>query len=302
MPITESAISESNSEDGDMIDIYLLQQLVAFAEYGTLSAASEKLHTSQPAMTRSMKKIEDELGVSLFVRSKNHLALNETGLRAAEYARQVLSASMDFETKVRAYDRSLHTISIGYCAPVPQTVLTPIINSLFSGMTISADMMDDLQFLSNLENGVYQLAVVHEKPEGDAFFYKKCGHEDLFVSLDPSNPLTFYPEIHLKDLDGLSILLLQGIGFWSRMHKNQTPNTKYLVQTEYNSLLELTANSSFPVFASSYYIRRGETPSGRVNIPLADTECHTDYYLVCLSENAEKYKSLFERVNETTVS
>ena len=83
-----------------MIDIYLLQQLVAFADFGTLSAASEKLHTSQPAMTRSMKKLEDELGSSLFIRRKNRLSLNDTGLHAAEYARQVLSASRDFEAKI----------------------------------------------------------------------------------------------------------------------------------------------------------------------------------------------------------
>lgn len=103
-----------------MIDIRLLEQLAAFAEHGTLSAASEILHISQPTLTRSMKQLEDELGVTLFVRSKNHLSLNETGIRAAEYAKQVLLADQDFEAKVKAYGRSLHTISIGYCAPVPQ--------------------------------------------------------------------------------------------------------------------------------------------------------------------------------------
>ena len=301
MPISESAISKSNSEVERMIDIYLLQQLVAFADFGTLSAASEKLHTSQPAMTRSMKKLEDELGISLFIRRKNHLSLNDTGLHAAEYARQVLSASRDFEAKIRAYDRSLHTISIGFCAPVPQTVLTPIINNVFSGMTISSNMMDDAQFLSNLENGIYQLAVMHEEPAGNQFYYKKCGHEDLFVSLDPSNPLAFYPEIHLKDLDGLSILLLQDIGFWSKIHREQTPSSNYLIQTEYNSLQELTANSTFPVFASSYYIHRGEMPSGRINIPITDPECHTDYYLVCLRDNYAKYNTLFNRISDSTI-
>ena len=68
-----------------MIEIRLLEQLAAFAEYGTLSMAAEKLHTSQPALTRSMKKLEDELGIDLFIRSKNHLELNETGRKAAEY-------------------------------------------------------------------------------------------------------------------------------------------------------------------------------------------------------------------------
>ena len=47
-----------------MIEMYLLEQLVAFAQTGTLSGASEKLHISQPALSNSMKKIEDILGVS----------------------------------------------------------------------------------------------------------------------------------------------------------------------------------------------------------------------------------------------
>lgn len=39
-----------------MIEIYLLEQLKAFHDCGTLSAASEQLHLSQPALSRSMKK------------------------------------------------------------------------------------------------------------------------------------------------------------------------------------------------------------------------------------------------------
>ena len=76
-----------------MVEIHLLEQLAAFAEYGTLSTAADKLHTSQPALTRSMKKLEDELDVSLFIRKKNHLELNETGRHAAEYARRGITAN-----------------------------------------------------------------------------------------------------------------------------------------------------------------------------------------------------------------
>ena len=273
-----------------MIEIHLLEQLAAY-----------KLHTSQPALTRSMKKLEDELGVSLFLRKKNHLALNETGLHAAEYARRVLEADKDFESRVRAFDRSLHTLSIGFCAPVPQAVLTPLINSIFEGMTISADMADDAVFLQKLENGTYQLAVTHFLPENALFYSKKCGHEDLFISLAPGNPLTFYPEIHLEDLDGLSILLLSRIGFWANVHRDKTPNSNYLLQIESDSFAELVTNSSYPAFSSSYYIRRGETISGRMNISIADPECHTDYYLVCLASEKEKYKALFDTITEKTI-
>ena len=54
--ISDSCISNVNSEE-EMIDIYILQQLVAYTDCVTLSAAAEKLHTVQPAMTRSMLRM-----------------------------------------------------------------------------------------------------------------------------------------------------------------------------------------------------------------------------------------------------
>jgi len=47
-----------------MIETYLLEQFEAFARCGTLLKASEELHISQPSLSRSMKKLENELGVS----------------------------------------------------------------------------------------------------------------------------------------------------------------------------------------------------------------------------------------------
>ena len=285
-----------------MIEIRLLEQLAAFAEYGTLNAAAEALHTSQPTLTRSMKQLEEELGVTLFTRSKNHLALNETGEHAAEYARHVLEADRDFEAKVRAYDRSLHTLSIGYCAPVPQMVMTPIINNIFSGMTISADMEEDGRFEQRLADSTYQLAVMHYRPENDMFYCKKCGSEKLYISLASGSPLSFYPELHLKDLNGLSILLLSRIGFWADVHRDKTPDSKYLLQVEESSFSELAENSQYPMFSSSYFINRGETVPGRINIPLADPECSTDYYLVCLASDKDKYIKLFNYIDQGTIS
>ena len=279
----------------------MLEQLKTFAECGTLSAAADILNTSQPSLTRSMKRMEDELGVVLFTRSKNHLGLTQTGKMAAQYAAQLLSVTQDFEGRVRAYDRSLHTIYVGYCAPVPQSVLTPIINNTFAGMTISADMTDDSDFLNKLQNGTYQLAVTHFEPDKSVFYSKKIGHEQLYISLTPGNPLSFYPEIHLKDLNGLTILLLNRIGFWSAVHREKTPNTKYLLQVEDDSFREIASNSQYPVFSSSFFINRGETFPDRINIPIVDKECSTDFYLVCMLSEKPKYDELIKHVNENTI-
>lgn len=190
-----------------MIEISLWEQLTAFAEEGTLSKAAERLHTSQPALTRSMKKLEMELGIPLFRRSKNHMTLNDTGRLAVTYARQLMEQDRELVLRLKAYDRSLHTISLGFCAPVPQMVLTPMINDFYEGMTISADMKDDCDFPSRLLDGTYQLAVTHFPLDKEEFYCRKCGEEQLFLSVPPDSSLAFYPEIRLSDLNGLSVLL-----------------------------------------------------------------------------------------------
>lgn len=53
-----------------MIELYELRQFAAFASAGTLLEAAEVLHLSQPALSRNMKKLEEDLGIPLFIRKK----------------------------------------------------------------------------------------------------------------------------------------------------------------------------------------------------------------------------------------
>lgn len=284
-----------------MPELKLYEQLAVFASCGTLSAAAEALHTSQPALSRSMKQLEEELGVKLFVRSKNKLSLSPAGEKAAEYANQLIRFAEDTEERIRAYDKSLHTLSVGFCAPVPQNVLTPVIGAAFSGMTISFEMCDDAPFRERLLGGAYQLAVTHFAPEDERLYSKKVGHEDLFVAVVPQHPLAGKKSVSLSDLDGLSILLYQDIGFWAGMHRIQTPQTRYLHQQDRATFNDIAMHSPYPIFASGYYLSRGQRPAGRIIIPIENPEAHTDYFLVCLASEKEKYRDLFARVDEQTI-
>ena len=284
-----------------MIETNLLAQFTAFARAGTLTQAAQDLHTSQPALTRAMKKLEEELGVPLFVRSKNHLELTQTGRYAVYYAQRVLQENQDFCDRVRSYDRSLHTLSIAYCAPVPQMVLTPLLNSLFQGMTLSADMKDDDSFSEGLRRQTYQLAVMHTRPDSGDFFVRKCGSEKLYLSVRASDPLAFYPEVRLQDLDGRAILLFSHIGFWMNITREKTPHARYLLQIQRDTFRELTEHSDYPCFSSSCFLRQGQKIPGRMNISLADPECQTDYYLVCLKSEQKRYEKLFQQINDRTI-
>ena len=68
-------------------------------------------------------------------------------------------------------------------------------------MTLSADMKDDADFFAKLLDRTYQLAVTHTPPEdANVFHAKKCGHEDLFLSLPTTSPLAFHPRLQLDHL------------------------------------------------------------------------------------------------------
>mgnify|MGYP002466704838 CR=1 FL=1 len=78
-----------------MFDLYQLEQLLMIAERGTLSGAAEQQHLSQSALSRSMQRLEREIGVPLFLRRKNRIELNENGRLAVEYAKKILDQTHD---------------------------------------------------------------------------------------------------------------------------------------------------------------------------------------------------------------
>ena len=120
-----------------MLDLYELEQLAAFGEYGTLSRAAEQLHISQPTITRSMRHLEDEFGVPLFLRTKNRIELNAAGKLAVECARRILSEAEQSVSRVRELDRRMRTIVVSSCAPAPRWELLRLLEKKRPGITVS---------------------------------------------------------------------------------------------------------------------------------------------------------------------
>lgn len=149
-------------------------------------------------------------------------------------------------------------------------------------------------------NLLEQLAVLHYQPRDLQFSSKRFGHEDLFISLRPAEPLACCPEIHLQDLNGKPILLFSPTGFWKNLTLNKAHDVRCLLEVERSGFEELASNSDYPSFSSSYYLNHQQSLPGRINVSLTDKECHTDYYLVCLASGQDRFNRLFRSVNERT--
>ena len=56
-----------------MFELTWIRQFLTIAECGTLLKAAERLHMTQPGLSKSMRNLERELGVPLFDRRKNRV-------------------------------------------------------------------------------------------------------------------------------------------------------------------------------------------------------------------------------------
>ena len=260
-----------------MFEIYQLEQLLAFAECGTLSGAAERLHLSQPALSRSMQRLEAELQVPLFHRQKNKIEFNENGRMAADCARQVLDKCQDMISRVQAFDRSQRTILVGSCAPMPLWEIPPTLSDLYPDRTISWEMRENDVLLQGLRDDVYQLIILPYPLEEPGIACVKYGEEHLFFSLPPAHPLSGSKALYMKDLNGETMLLRNRLGFWRDVTDQKMPDTRFLEQEDV-AFEELVKSSALPSFATDVALRREGNPANRVNIPILDDEANVTYY------------------------
>ena len=260
-----------------MFVLYQLEQMLAFSECGTLSGAAEHLHISQPALSRSMQRLEAELQVPLFDRQKNRIELIENGRMAVDYARKIVEQSRDMVGRVQAFDRSQRTILIGSCAPAPLWEIPPLLSDLYPDRTISSEIRENRVLLQGLRDGVYQLIILPYPLEEPGIACVKYGEEHLFFSLPPAHPLSGSKALYMKDLNGETMLLRNRLGFWRDVTDQKMPDTRFLEQEDV-AFEELVKSSALPSFATDVALRREGNPANRVNIPILDDEANVTYY------------------------
>ncbi len=276
-----------------MFELYQLEQLLAVAECGTLSNAADRLHISQPALSRSMQRLEAELKVPLFLRQKNRVELNENGRLAVEYAQQIVGQSRSMISRIQAFDRSQRTILIGSCAPVPLWEIPPVLSGLYPDMTISSEIRENGVLLQGLRDNVYQLIVLPFPVEESGITCVKYGEEHLFFSLPPAHPLSGRKALYMKDLNGETMLLRNRLGFWRDIADKKMPDTRFLEQEDI-AFEELVRSSALPNFVTDVVLRREGNPTNRVNIPILDEEANVTYYCLCKTSGQTDLGAFFK--------
>ena len=83
------------------MELYQLRQFAAVAKYENMTRAAESLNVAQPAVSKTIRNLESELGAELFERTGKGLRRTEQGDILLRYARTILKPSATHAAKLR---------------------------------------------------------------------------------------------------------------------------------------------------------------------------------------------------------
>ncbi|RSX57773.1 LysR family transcriptional regulator [Bifidobacterium samirii] len=281
-----------------MVEFFELEQLVAFADHGTLSRAAEQLHLSQPSLTRTIKRLEAELRVPLVDRERNRVTLNANGEMAVRHARRILEARDGLVEQVREFDRANRTIAIASCAPAPLWDMAPLLSSLYPDTSIATTLTETEDFTSDLIAGRIQLAIgTSAASEAGGLLSIPFMREHLHLVVPRSHMLARLNTIRFRDFNGLDLLLRPDIGFWARVCRELLPASRLMFQTGADTFQALVRRTDLPYFATDVSLRSvNRIPEDRVAIPIADEEASAVFHLLCRKTDAERFAMFLRKV------
>lgn len=294
-----------------MFEIKQLRYFVAVAEELNFRRAAERLHITQPPLSQTIKNLEEELNVKLFIRNTHSVQLTRAGEVFFQEALNLLAAAHQSLSLVRQADAGeVGALNIGYSASaIFSSVLTSALAVLLERRPLLELQLHDgnsLDHLSSLRSGQLDAAILradiaNESARGLRLHF--LGEEPLYVLINPSHALAKAERLFLSDLSD-ERLLLQPTGKRTFLRHQ----VEYLSERAGLSLVNtlevpdissmlcfVTAGLGIAVLPKSV----ASIPHGLVSIPLADIGSSRPLTLVSASETPvvlELEKLVNERV------
>lgn len=192
------------------VNLELYRIFYVVAKHKHMTKASEELHISQPAISQSIKKLEDQLGGTLFLRSNKGMELTEEGKMFFEYIKGALELINNAENEFTSFkDLSKGEIKIGCSTTLTKLILLDALKKFhFDYPNINFDITNDLtsNLINDLKLGKLDFVIFNESniKETNLDLKKVRELKQGFIY----NPLFFKDEINnFEDLNNYPLIL-----------------------------------------------------------------------------------------------
>lgn len=195
------------------IDFELYRIFYEVAKIGNITKAAEELNISQPAISKQIKSLEDQLGGQLFVRTKRGVVLTEEGKEFYKYISQAVEFITSAENKFTdLINLDIGCIKIGVSVTLTKEFLLPYLekfHSLYPKINIEIATGSSIELFSKLRNGLIDMIVLNlnDKNYGSDIDIIKCKKiNDCFV-VNKNFIDLINKEISIKDLNNYPLIL-----------------------------------------------------------------------------------------------
>jgi DNA-binding transcriptional LysR family regulator len=186
------------------VDIKHLQYFLEVAKYNSFSLAAEHLYITQPTISKMIKNLEKELGVSLFDRSKKKLTLTDAGQIILEQAKLIDLAFHNLETELdNLLELKKGHIRIGIPPIFDAQFLLQLIGRFhekYPGITFEFGEDGSKKIEEDVHNNHLDVGVIVLPTNNELFLHFPLMEEDLKLIIHPSHPLAQKTEVHLVEL------------------------------------------------------------------------------------------------------
>ena len=187
------------------MNLLYLSYFLEIAKKEHLTRAAEDLHITQPALSRALATLEQELGVKLFERDKKRLRLNENGMILKASAERIFQELDDLHQRLAdAKEEVGGRLIIGSSFPDrdPDIVKQCILEFMQRYPDVAIDYMQipPLQLIRALDERCIDVAISSLPIETGDIVWKEVFNEKLGVLMAANHPLAGETELHVAQL------------------------------------------------------------------------------------------------------
>ncbi len=214
-----------------------LTYVLAVAEHKNFTLAAEKCFVTQPTLSMQIQKIEEELDIQIFDRSKKPISLTEIGEKIVTQAKNIVNEAgriKDIVDQQKGYIGG--EFRVGIIPTVMPTLLPMFLNSFIKkypkvNLIIEEQTTDEI--IKRLKNGHLDCAIAATPLEED-FLKEIVMYYEPFMAYIPENHSSFNKkEIEISDLDLDNILLLQDGHCFRNGILNLCKNNKFVTENHF---------------------------------------------------------------------
>ena len=190
-----------------------LEYIVAVDNYKSFIRASEKMFVTQPTLSMQIKKLEEELGTTLFDRSKAPVATTEIGQKIIEQARNVISENNRiYDIISEESDQITGKFRLAVIPTIAPFLLPLFLESFVKnnkGLELTIDELQTEEIISGLKKDEIDAGIVATPLSNKEITESPIYYEPFYAYISPKHPLFRKKKISSKELNVDDVWLLK---------------------------------------------------------------------------------------------